>query len=70
MVTFDPPQVDTRFIAELVLVRRAVQHLEYLPSYVKDGAPDVYVFTISTLRVSQCSSNHSLAARPLTVSPS
>ncbi|XP_064394297.1 uncharacterized protein LOC135341623 [Halichondria panicea] len=43
-------KVDAHFIAELVLVRQAVQQLEELKSYVRDGAPDVYVFTISTLR--------------------
>ena len=45
-------QVDARFLAEVVLVKQAVEHLAELPTYTSDGAPDVFIFTFSTLRVS------------------
>lgn len=36
----------------MILVKQAVEHLAELPSYTSDGAPDVFIFTFSTLRVS------------------
>ena len=44
-------QVDARFVAELILVKQSMEHLAELPGYITDGAPDVYIFTFSTLRV-------------------
>lgn len=44
-------QVDARFIAELVLVKQAMEQLAELTGYASDGSPDVYIFTFSTLRV-------------------
>ena len=45
-------QIDARFIAEVILVKQSMEHLAELPSYTSDGAPDVFIFTFSTLRVS------------------
>ena len=33
-------------------MKQAVEHLAELPTYTSDGAPDVFIFTFSTLRVS------------------
>ena len=44
-------QVDARFMAEIVLVKQSMEHLSELTGYTSDGAPDVYIFTFSTLRV-------------------
>lgn len=33
-------------------MKQAVEHLAELPTYASDGAPDVFIFTFSTLRVS------------------
>ena len=44
-------QVDARFVAEIVLVKQSMEHLAELTGYTNDGAPDVYIFTFSTLRV-------------------
>jgi hypothetical protein len=38
-------------------VKQAVEHLAELPTYASDGAPDVFVFTFSTLRVSLIASS-------------
>lgn len=43
-------EVDARFLAEVVLVKQAVEQLAELPTYTSDGAPDVFIFTFSTLR--------------------
>ena len=48
-------EVDLRLLAEVVLVRQAVASLQDGPTgYVTDGAPDVFIFTFSTLRVCTC----------------
>lgn len=42
-------EVDSRFLAELVLIRQTIEQLKELTGYVTDSSPDVFVFTISTL---------------------
>lgn len=41
---------DAALLAELLMIHQTMDQLKELKSYVSDGAPDIYVFTISTMR--------------------
>jgi renin receptor len=41
---------DANLLAELLMILQTADQLKELQSYATDGAPDIYIFTVSTLR--------------------